>query len=353
MESKIVFIDTEVFVNKGLNFNDRALDAIRVLGEIGKINLVTTTIIKKEVERKIKENLESAFRALKRFRRKDAGILKHSEIDGIKALFGNIDLQEALSEALNEYHEFIRISSTETLDLDKVAIEEVFDLYFSESPPFSIGKKNEFPDAFSLKSLLSYLNGESAYVISNDQDLVSFCVSEKNLLSLNRLEEFLDIYNLHEDKITLSLKRSIVGLMSEIHETIESKIYASEAYNDESCWQGSEVTSFKVLEIHDFEPQILSVVDYEAMVAYEVKVDLEVTVDGPDFLNGIYYKESHETVAINRCKKTTTITQIFSIEAWYRFHFDKESGNIDNLTEEDFEIEGLSNGLFVAIEESM
>tara|TARA_R110002049_G_scaffold148242_2_gene311158 strand:- start:14527 stop:14814 length:288 start_codon:yes stop_codon:yes gene_type:complete len=69
LNSRIVFIDTQTFVSKGLNFDNRSLDTFCSLCEIGKLTHVTTSIVQKEVENKIIEHMKSAFSSLKTFQR--------------------------------------------------------------------------------------------------------------------------------------------------------------------------------------------------------------------------------------------------------------------------------------------
>lgn len=352
LESRTVFIDTQTFVSKGLNFDNHALDKFCVLCEIGKLNHLTTSIVKKEVELKIREQMRAAFSSLKSFRR-HARILENSKDEAIKTLFNSVDEQETVNNAVSVFHEYLRIADTRIISAEDVNAEEVFDLYFNSTPPFSGKKKYEFPDAFSIYSLINHLGpiSEKAYVISEDSDLISFCASHPLLVSVRTIDEFLDIYNTYSEKITILVKNETLKLIPSIKGSIESALTDAEAYNDESCWENSTVIGCSIVEIYEFNPLVLEVDDDTGLVAFDVDIDIEFTVAGPDYLNGIYDKESGEVFTFGESQKTVITTQTFEIEIWYGYSFNKKTGNIENFTENNFSILGLESGLYAAVEE--
>ena len=62
-------------------------------------------------------------------------------------------------------------------------------------------------------------------------------------------------------------------------------------YNS-STWEDAEVDDgLRVISVGDFEPSVLFIDDEESQVTFDVDVDYEVTVIGPDFVNGVYDRE--------------------------------------------------------------
>tara|TARA_R110002049_G_scaffold148242_2_gene311157 strand:- start:13754 stop:14419 length:666 start_codon:yes stop_codon:yes gene_type:complete len=219
-------------------------------------------------------------------------------------------------------------------------------------PPFSGKKKHEFPDAFSIKSILEHLQGDNAYVISEDSDLIDFCSTQSNLFSIKTIEEFLDTFNEYENITSTDIKKLVINKTSLISSQITEKLEESDAFNDQSCWEDSEVIDFDVLRIYEFDPLVLSINENTCLIAFDVNVDIGYTVSGPDFLNGHYDKESGNILALEKKIKTEAVTQSFSVEIWYDFIFDKESRKIVDIHENSFGVLNLIGGLFAEVEEN-
>jgi hypothetical protein len=75
-------------------------------------------------------------------------------------------------------------------------ISEIFDDYFAGTPPFGEGKKkSEFPDAFVLASLLSWLRPgrPKMYIVGKDPDLLKFCSGRSDLIQLDSVAQLLSL----------------------------------------------------------------------------------------------------------------------------------------------------------------
>lgn len=64
----------------------------------------------------------------------------------------------------------------------------------------------------------------------------------------------------------------------------------TDLYNS-STWQDADVSDHKVIEVHDYEPDIVHIDDEGCLVTFEVNVDYLVEVEVPDFINGTYDRE--------------------------------------------------------------
>ncbi|HCI6475703.1 TPA: DUF4935 domain-containing protein, partial [Klebsiella quasipneumoniae subsp. quasipneumoniae] len=142
-----IFIDTEFFVKANLDFNSRTIKSFEELCEKNEFKHITSTIVVKEVERKVIEHIREALKGINNFRRK-AVVLKEYDDDNIKNLFSEINETEIEQKALIAFNGFIETSKATILDMSEVDLNEVIDMYFDKVSPFSAKKPNEFRDAF-------------------------------------------------------------------------------------------------------------------------------------------------------------------------------------------------------------
>lgn len=348
LESRKVFIDTQSFIKLGLNFNHPTLQSFAALCRKGSLSHLSTTVVKREVEAKISSSVEEGISSLKNFRRK-ARLLERIEDDRIKALFVDIDEEDSIQKAVDVFNQFLDDASTSVISTKNVNPEEIFDLYFSSQAPFGDGKKkSEFPDAFSIFALLAELGNEKAYVISDDGDMKSVCEAHPQIISIDALEKFLDLYNVHETAVAEAVKAHITSLTKSIKDSIELSIDDTWVYN-EAPWEDSEVEDFQVTEVHDFEPLIVRVDDEECLITFDVDVDYEYTVSGPDFNNGIYDREEGRMYTFDTTSHTECTTSTFTVEIRYCYVI--EDGEVGDIEEIDFSVLGLSDGIAVYMEE--
>lgn len=285
-----VFIDTEFFVKANLDFNSRTIKAFEELCDNGEFRHVTCTIVVKEVERKIKEHIKDALRGIRSFRRK-AMVLRDYEDDNIRNLFIDIDEQDIEHKALEAFNEFLEKSEASILDMKNVDLNEVIEMHFNETSPFSAKKPNEFRDAFTLLALRASLNeGEKIYIVSDDPDHVSFCNENRNFISVDTLSTLLDIYNKHNDERSKFIAEFLESKRSSIIEELKEKLESAEAYNS-STWEDSEIVSFEVIEISNFEPQIIYLDDESCQIYFDTTVKFKVKTSGPNTSAGYYDKE--------------------------------------------------------------
>ncbi len=349
LESRKVFIDTQSFVRMGLNLNHSALGSFLELCKDKKLFHLTTTVVKREVESKIQTFIQEALSSLQDFRRK-ARLLEKIDDESIKALFNEIDKDEVHKKSLSVFKEFLAKSNTNILDASSINAEDILDLYFGKRPPFGEGKKkSEFPDAISLFSILNEVGAEKVYVISDDSDLKEFCSSSKNLILIDTLDKFLDIYNEHESTITELVKKYLSSIDGDIKNKIEELINDSWAYN-EAPWEDSEVDDFNVIQVHDFEPTVVCVDEEECLTTFDVDVDIEYTVTGPDFNGGVYDKEDGSIYTFGTTTHSGATTKTFTVELGFSYKI--EDGELKDIDETEFCVAGLSDGIAVFVDEN-
>ena len=344
-----VFIDTEPFVKAGLDFSSKTIESFKWLCSEGELKNITSTIVVKELQRKISEQIREAVGGVSDFRRK-AKALKSSNNQVVKNLFEELDEKLIEDEALQLFSDFLSASKAKVVDLRKVDANEVMNMYFERKPPFiNEKKKNEFRDAFSLLAINSAIHeGEKVYVISADADHIAYCRENPKFISVDSLSKFLDIYNAHTDNRTQFIKGFLDEQVDEIKKEIKAQIESAEAYND-SGWEHSEVDGFSIEDVEDFDPEIVYIDDEECQVVFDVKVSYVVSVTGPDYANGTYDKEDGVTYTFDDATRVEHGDREFAVEVYISY----EAGRGDFVNKDmQVSVKDISGGIDFCVEEN-
>ncbi len=147
-----IFIDTSTFRREGFDLSGHKLKAIYDLGYYGKISTFSTDVILQETKKLLNESIEDIrLLYLKLSRKIDP--FKES----LKDLFVSNSEEETLrifNQARAAFEKYIDDIELTVLPVSQVDTDKIFELYFSQKPPFGKSKKkSEFPDAFSLFAL--------------------------------------------------------------------------------------------------------------------------------------------------------------------------------------------------------
>ena len=349
LNSRNVFIDTQYFVRAGLNVKSPAFESFKKLCEAESLFHITTTVVYKEVKRKIEQSINEALSARQNFKRK-AKILETIEDPKINSLFVDINEEEIHKGAADVFENFIKECRTKLIDSNNIDTEELLDLYLNVKPPFKEGKKTEFPDAISLLSLDSHLDeNDKIYLISEDGDHREFCNGNPKFIHIETLDKLLDLYNQHNNNLTSAIKDYIAQHDQEMKDAIVEQFADADVYND-SAWEDSEVEQLTVSDVGDIEPSIVFVNDDECKITFDLEVTHNVTVTGPDFTNGHYDREDDRVYTFGTTTNECQITESFTVELELFYEF--TDGLINNLIDMHIYIPEISNGLAVNIEEN-
>ncbi|ENU0941759.1 PIN domain-containing protein [Citrobacter freundii] len=343
-----VFIDTEFFVKANLDFNSRTIKSFEELCEKDEFKHITSTVVVKEINRKITEQIQEALKGIKNFRRK-AAVLKEYDDNNIRNLFVNINEDDIEQKALNAFNDFLETSKTNVLDMTGVDLDEVIDMHFNQTSPFSAKIPNEFRDAFTLLAIRSALrNGEKIYVVSDDPDHKNFCEANDSFVNIDTLSALLDIYNKHNDKRTEFIDKFLESKKEDIIQKLKMELEDAEAYNS-STWEDSEIESFEVIELDDFEPQIIHLDDESCQITFDTSVKFMVYVTGPDTANGFYDKEDGRLYTFDSASNKEEQIKEFSVEIDLTFEIDG-----DNFINDEFDlhVKGLSRGIEFDVDET-
>lgn len=198
-----VFVDTQVFIKESYDFSTKGKFALLEKQiDSGKVQLLTSDIVKGEVERHIKEDVGKGLEKLQSVL-SDRRLAIFRE-GSYSAIFQSIDLFLMTESALKTFDDYLANVAAIWLDINDVDLHSVVTDYFSGKPPFGEGhKKSEFPDAFNASLLKKYsIENGKVYVVSNDGDFSHV----ENIFCFKTLSELLDAINSQNDAISLQSK---------------------------------------------------------------------------------------------------------------------------------------------------
>lgn len=194
LESRHVFLDTEVFVSAGFNFAaGSTLARLADVAREGRIAVHVTDVVVAEVQNRIEVAISDAQAALMRARGK-ARALRNVGANPVPQLFDDFDLSEAEKELQKSLEMFLESSRANVISTEGVSILDVLEDHHRTRPPFGEGKKNEFPDAFTCRALKRWCGetGEKLYVVSRDADLARVCKEDERLVLVESVAEVLE-----------------------------------------------------------------------------------------------------------------------------------------------------------------
>src|SRR5215203_5058419 len=137
MQTPHVLLDTSIFIAHNYDYDSTAFRQIISLAEEEKLFVYVTRIILNEVEVHIEEDLIKAQQAFDNFRQKaDLRILKNINEPPLHGVFNGFDAAQAREILINQFHSFLQQAKVHILEIADVSVEEVFERYFSKTPPF-------------------------------------------------------------------------------------------------------------------------------------------------------------------------------------------------------------------------
>lgn len=187
LDTDCVFIDTEVFVRERFDWNSSSFNRLRELVKAKQLRVLTTSITKNEVTRKQREALDHAAKA----------VAKHEVILGrlgASTATTTVSAPGASAELEAQFQSLLADIGAREVPLH-ANLDELFEGYFAQSPPFSGGKKSEFPDAVVLSSLRKWCSesGKKLYAVSGDPDFKIACGEGGPLLQVDRLADVISM----------------------------------------------------------------------------------------------------------------------------------------------------------------
>ena len=276
LDTRNIFLDTEVFRSYGHNLN---ANPMKVLGEYiadGVFVLHTTDVTLREVcrqlgdmERELTNRANKVSRELTRW--------------NIRYRFDQhrLPVPDHLGgpgEPSQAYHDFElvvrhdwRANEHSTFDLP---IGPVLDRYFDRLAPFDAEGSKEFPDAFALLALEHWCaaNQERIYVVSNDKGVLRAAGESDRLIgidSLNRLLSLVASAKDHKMADTVSAAFGKRSLLNELRDSLSPNIgwlgciYVGDLHD-------GEVLSTEIVELENCEDITILRVDQDQVACVAI-----------------------------------------------------------------------------------
>ena len=282
LQTKFVFIDTQVFRKARFDWKGRSLSKLVEFAKQSHLRLLVTDVTAREVKSQLREILTET----------NSSITKHSGI--LEQLGASVaverlrDQAAALGALEAAFDEFLK--STRALHVPLVSeVKGILDDYFSLRPPFSAKKKSEFPDAISISSIRQWCekNKSMAYIVSADPDLRDCCSEAGPLFYAESIEQIIS-------KATVS---------QELHDSLEKALRESEYLSERLAEEikGSEVNirrwsmfgrgiaieAAKIDDVYSVNVISLSVLEQDGLtficepeVEVEIGLEIDIEIDG-------------------------------------------------------------------------
>jgi hypothetical protein len=362
---RLVTLDTQVFDSYNFHYNSPAFQTLVTLTQQGKIRLLLTSVTLHEIRAHIIEGAKLASEAVKtginyldntRFKppkgKERIKISMNSDLlyefkKKVKELAPAFE--QINQELLDKLDNFLKETNFQKIEVDQVSVVDIFEKYFSGTPPFGEGKKkSEFPDAFALLALEKEAKNRNKiiYAVSGDSDWVNFCSSSKDLVLIRKLDELLEniireadsdevdvCYKLYWDKEN-EIERYIEDKFSDLDFSIDlsgSSLIEWGSEEIEVKVNSVDIIDYSLVKIDDSDPDQPSVVfELEAEVNYDANVSYEsLEYAIYDREDGMYYGgETIDTVFTQSIKLNVEVTLTLSRDKDYSLC----DANIEDIT---------------------
>lgn len=352
--SRLVALDTQVFDSYNFNYNSTVFRTLVELAQKENIRLLLTSVTLHEIRAHITKRARLTSQAIKQtindLKKKDfkpQGDTKKFRFPAnsdllnefktkVQELAPNFD--QINQELLDQLESFLQETNFKIIEVDRVSVVDIFNSYFSGTPPFGEGKKkSEFPDAFALLALQKEAEDRNRiiYVVSGDSDWQKFCSSSEDLSWIGKLDELLEtiiretdsdevdecyeLYRDKEDKIKGYIQKNFSDLNFLLDLSGTSLIeWGSEEIEVEV--NSVDIIDSSLVNIDDSDADQPSVVfELEAEVHYDANVSYESLENAIyDREDDMYYnKEKIDDVCTQSLKLNVEVTLTLSRDKDY------------------------------------
>lgn len=314
-----VFIDTNIFMKYGFNFENRTIENFKSYCIENKATILTTNLYYKEIQKKITDWISERYFQNNDWK-KTRKLHRSQELkDEWKKLQQEIDSHKnsIVKDYYEQFTKFLSSIGSENIDNETQYTEQILEKYFNQTPPFSKSKDKEFPDAFMLLALDGFARQRISkiVIISDDNDFRNFCNQSFLLDHYPSIEEW---------TVNIDINKEYI---EQIEEIIDSNIFYTKFNNVleninpekddfELLHHGTidqiDLLSFeplptvKTVEINQTGPTFDEV---EADITFDIEIRVLFTITEPD-RNTAFIMEEKTFFAHER---TITFEQVFSL----------------------------------------
>lgn len=252
-----IVLDTNIFGKKECyNFKSgKIAGIIKNLSNYSNIHIYIPDIVVNELKSHISENIYSVYNKMEK------GYLKNYCKDKIN---------DAVKENYNELDLFIITSKIEVINCsENLNVSDVNNWYFNRIPPFSEKKKEEFPDAMIISSIMNYFKDfqDRVIIISEDNDVKEAINKHTNFEIIQNLSPLLEELFEFTDAQTEKIKRYI---------------YNKRIFNDINIYDILSNDSLDTFDIDNLKISInyIDAIDKIEENRYVINVNVNIELEG-------------------------------------------------------------------------
>lgn len=302
-----VTLDTNIFDSNKLDFSkDSTLSLLINYVETGKIKIVLSNIVVKEVEKHIvraSEDICSAFRGLRKEVLKivSKGLLEQI---GVKTDLLLLDKEKYQEKSLDVWRKFLENLNPEILDLSLIDLNDIVDDYFDIKPLFESGekKRKEFPDAFIANQIRKrFGKDEVIAIVCNDNGLKKACGNSQNHIFYKTLGELYNAINIQETEyknILQEINCLIANYIPEIQNMLKNEDCVEVhglSYDKDGIESGFDYSDIEVVSVKNISCRVRTIDEITDEIAWATllgTVDMEVACSYEDYGNAIWDSEN-------------------------------------------------------------
>ena len=307
MDKITAFIDTSVFIKENFTAS-RSFQQLLELAAKNEINLIITDIVYGEVLSNQAKQLEEALPIMKKtynIRNKEGRVLRCYE--DLEALFVYPDLDKGklIAQFRKAFDEKIEKAHIDIISSKDTKVDYIFDRYFTKVPPFSEKKKDEFPDAFSLKTIIEHVKSrriKNFCIVAGDSDLlikevrkfscfkeVSELINEHISRKKKHTETLALIARIYKEKI-----EELCYFKDEIFSLFEAYVYSGK-YNPDSFKEIESIDDIKIPKVKFAKDyNVIEINDRSAIIETTVEIYYQIEFTYNDYEGAYYEKEEDE-----------------------------------------------------------
>ena len=385
--SQNIFIDTGIFIHEAFQtegFESNVFKSLIKLAENKVIKILLVDIIDREIQNFIDNDIKSSFDSVStaikqtstnfsKINKSDIRLLKNIPefnvlMDEYQNFINKYKTDEGISnleskhkdlmiKLKDDYKQFLIKANVEIIKTDPICVEDVLNSYFSRTPPFSNKKKDEFPDALALGTILSWCNTNNncAYIVSRDSDWKYFSIDKDQLEFKESMEQIANLFlRQYEEVQLIEFADKLIQENKEvILEEIKENLWKIPTYNysidynltpeeHTYCAPDYEICNVDITEVTDYiEIELIQIDEQSATYNLTIEALLDVEYYLEDYSMASYDKEDDRWFNVeteNFTKKHRTNIEV-EVEIEYTYN-DAESFDIVSTSlQEQIEVE--------------
>lgn len=285
--SENLFIDTSVFVKHNY-LNGIIIKSLLELSRDEMIKIFLTDFSFREILSNIKSELNIAQGFIKK---KEFGTLRHFE--HINSIF-DVNPEDLFKSFEKDFRKYIDHYKITVIPNSYADIEFITDSYFNANPPFSEKKRNEFPDAIIISTLMEYFQeiGEDCMMLCLDNDFSGLPCDHLKSFDMSQISSFVEEKEKQRSAQIHDKIESARYLLSENIEILEKAII-DYLYDVQIDYEPFTIVSQFTPLFHDFIGYRFKIDHYEIFNGNypEGKIYFNVQTSGP-FVIDFHYNKS-------------------------------------------------------------